>query len=100
MDPVAAAHQASDDIEAHEFAVMAGMQHALLSLLHRFNPDVLENRLTAGVLGNLLPAARKARYWEAFRQTYDDLSREAEDEFHNIFGRPFAKAYKEQTRKD
>ena len=100
MDPLAATQQAATDIQSHELAVMAGMQEALLSMLHRFDPDELEKRLVAGMLGNLVPAARKARYWEAFRQTYNDLSREAEDEFKNVFGHPFARAYNAQTRKD
>jgi type VI secretion system FHA domain protein len=100
MDPLRSTRQAADDIVSHELGVMAGVQEALLSLLHRFNPDELEKRLEMGVLGGLLPAARKARYWDAFRQTYGDLSREAEDEFHNVFGRPFAKAYTTQARKD
>lgn len=99
MEPLAAAREASADIEAHELAVMAGMQQALLALLRRFDPDVLEQRQIVGKLDGLLPAARKARYWDAFRQTYGDLSREAEDEFQSVFGRPFAKAYNEQTRK-
>jgi type VI secretion system FHA domain protein len=100
MEPLASARQAAEDIEAHELAVMVGMQQALLSLLRRFDPDELEKRLVTGALGGLLPAARKARCWDVFRQTYGDLSREAEDEFHNVFGRPFAKAYHTQTRKD
>jgi type VI secretion system protein len=99
MEPLAAAREASADIESHELAVMAGMQQALLTLLRRFDPDVLEQRQIVGKLDGLLPAARKARYWDAFRQTYAVLSREAEDEFQSVFGRPFAKAYNEQTRK-
>ena len=99
MDPVKAAREAAADISAHELAVMAGMQTALVSLLRRFDPDELEQRLATGVLGAVLPAARKARYWDAFRQTHADISREAEDEFQTVFGRPFAKAYTAQTRK-
>jgi len=99
MEPLSAAREAADDIEAHELAVMVGMQQALLSMLHRFDPDELEKRLAAGGFGGLLPAARKARFWDAFRQSYADLSREVEDEFQNVFGRPFAKAYNRQARK-
>jgi type VI secretion system protein len=99
MEPLSAARQAANDIEAHELAVMVGMQQALLSMLHRFDPDELEKRLAAGGFGGLLPAARKARFWDAFRQSYADLSREVEDEFQNVFGRPFAKAYNRQARK-
>jgi type VI secretion system FHA domain protein len=100
IDPLDAALQAAADIEAHELAVMAGVQHALLSLLHRFDPDVLEKRMTSGMLSSALPAARKARNWDTFRQIYSDLLRESEDEFQAVFGRPFAKGYKAQTRRD
>ena len=99
MDPQAAAKEAAADIVEHELAVMAGMQTALLSLLHRFDPDEMEKRMSTGGLGAMLPASRKARYWDSFRQTFGDISREAEDEFQTVFGRPFAKAYTAQTRK-
>lgn len=95
-----AARQAASDIAAHELAVMAGVQTALSSLFHRFDPDEVEKRLAPGLLGLVLPAAHKARCWDAFRQAFDDLSREAEDEFQTVFGRPFAKAYSSQTRED
>jgi len=39
-------------------------------------------------------------FWDLFRQTYADISREAEDDFQAVFGRSFAKAYAAQTRKD
>jgi type VI secretion system protein len=100
MAPLAATKEALGDIKSHELAVMAGVQTALLALLRRFDPDELEKRLTIGGLGAVLPGARKSRYWDAFRQTYGDLTREAEDDFQSVFGRPFAKAYAAQTRKD
>ena len=100
MDPLAAAQEACTDIKFHELAVMAGVQTALLALLRRFDPNELEKRLTTGVLGSLLPAARKAQFWDLFRQTYADISREAEDDFQAVFGRSFAKAYAAQTRKE
>ena len=100
MPPLAAAKEAFDDIKSHEIAVMAGVQTALMSLLQRFDPGVLEKRLTTSGLAAVLPAARKARYWDAFRLTYGDISREAEDDFQAVFGRSFAKAYIAQTRKD
>lgn len=100
MEPLAAAQEACSDIKTHELAVMAGAQTALMGLLRRFNPDELEKRLATGMLGSILPAARKAQFWDLFRQTYADISREAEDDFQAVFGRAFAKAYAEQARKD
>ncbi|MDE2006497.1 MAG: type VI secretion system-associated FHA domain protein TagH [Rhodospirillales bacterium] len=97
--PLASAKEAFDDVRAHEMAVMAGVQTALLGLLKRFEPGALESRLQPGVLGNLLPAARKARTWELFCATYKDIAREAEDDFQSVFGREFARAYDAQIRK-
>ena len=100
MDPLAATQEAFADIKSHELAVMAGVQTALLALLRRFDPNALEERLSKSRLESMLPGARKARYWDAFRLTYDDISREAEDDFQAVFGRSFAEAYMAQTRKD
>lgn len=100
MAPLAAAQEALSDIKDHEIAVMAGVQTALMTLLRRFDPVELEKRLNIGGLSAVLPGARKSRYWDSFRQIYGDITREAEDDFQSVFGRPFAKAYTEQTRKE
>jgi type VI secretion system FHA domain protein len=99
MPPLEAAREAFDDVRSHEMAVMAGVQTALVSLLKRFEPGALERRLQPGVLDNILPAARKARYWELFCDTYKEIAREAEDDFQSVFGREFARAYAAQMRK-
>lgn len=100
MPPLAATKEAFNDIKQHELAVMAGLQTALMDLLKRFEPEVLEKRLSPSALGTILPAARKARYWDGFRDAYKHISQEAEDDFQSIFGRSFAKAYTAQTRKE
>ncbi|GAC1344639.1 MAG: type VI secretion system-associated FHA domain protein TagH [Acetobacteraceae bacterium] len=99
MPPLAATREAFHDLKSHELAVMAGVQTALLGLLKRFEPASLEGRLAQGLLGSVLPAARKARYWDSFCQVYGDIAREAEDDFQAVFGRAFAKAYSAQTQK-
>jgi type VI secretion system protein len=99
MPPVRAAREAFDDVRAHEMAVMAAVQTALLKLLKRFEPESLEKRLQPGLLGNLLPGARKARTWEMFCATWRDIAREAEDDFQAVFGTEFARAYDAQLRK-
>lgn len=100
MPPLAAAREAFDDIKMHELAVMAGVQTALINLLHRFDPEALEVRLQQGMLVSMLPAARKARLWDRFRELYKTIATESEDDFQAVFGRGFAKAYKAQTRKE
>ena len=100
MPPLAATKEAFNDIKQHELAVMAGVQTALMDLLKRFEPDVLEKRLSPSALGAVLPAMRKARYWDGFQDAYRQISQEAEDDFQSIFGRSFAKAYTAQIRKE
>ncbi|MFQ5773091.1 MAG: type VI secretion system-associated FHA domain protein TagH [Kiloniellaceae bacterium] len=99
LPPVRAIQESFDDIKAHQVAVLAGMQVALADLLRRFNPKALEERLEQDRgLSNLL-GVKKARYWDAFAQMYRDLVVEAEDDFHSLFGREFARAYEDQVRK-
>jgi type VI secretion system protein len=94
-----AVREALGDIKAHELAVLAGMQVALNALLGRFDPRNLEKRIEqTSVWDSILPANRKARYWELFCEHYREIAREAEDDFHGLFGREFSKAYERQVK--
>ncbi|MGQ7957931.1 type VI secretion system-associated FHA domain protein TagH [Pseudomonas sp. SP16.1] len=87
-----------DDLKAHQLAVMAGVQAAIKHLLKRFEPAVLEARLNKpSGLGGLLPGGKQAKYWELFTETYASISREAEDDFQDLFGREFSRAYEEHS---
>jgi FHA domain-containing protein len=100
MPPEEAMRDAYDDLRAHQFGFMAGMRAALTGVLKRFEPQALEQRvLTRSVLDSLLPGARKARLWDLFEQMYGEISREAEDDFHALFGREFLRAYEEQVER-
>lgn len=98
MSPVQAVREGFDDIKAHQLAVMAGIQAALTRLLERFDPDNLETRLEQSVLDNIWPANRKAKYWDLFNAEYQAIAREAEDDFNELFGDEFARAYEERLR--
>lgn len=98
MQPVAAMRDAYDDLRSHQFGVMAGMRAALEGVLDRFTPAELEKRLTnKGMLDTLIPAARKAKLWDLYTQMYQEIAREAGDDFHKLFGKAFLKAYEEQV---
>lgn len=97
LAPTAALRDAYDDLRAHQFGFTAGMRAALAGVLARFEPSRLEARLTdKSLLDSLLPAHRKAKLWDQFQVLYGDISREAEDDFHSLFGREFLRAYEEQ----
>ncbi len=98
MSAVDAVRESFDDIKAHQLAVMAGIQAALNRLLARFDPANLETRLEQSVLDNLWPANRKAKYWDLFMSEYQTIARESEDDFKELFGDEFARAYEERLR--
>lgn len=98
MPPVEAMRDAYDDLRSHQVGIMAGLRAALAGVLKRFDPAVLEQRLThKSMLDNLLPIHRRARLWDLYEQLYRDIAREAEDDFHTLFGREFLRAYEEQV---
>lgn len=100
MLPLEAVQDACNDLRSHQFAFMAGMRAALAGILKRFSPEHIEQRLKGkSVLDSLLPANRKAKMWDQFGEVYGDMAREAEDDFHSLFGREFVRAYEEQIRK-
>ena len=96
MPPVESMRDAFDDLKAHQLGVMAGMKAALAGVLERFDPKVVEGKLTANSgLSSLLPSSRKARLWELFQELYQKLATEAEDDFNTLFGAAFLKAYQQ-----
>ncbi len=99
LDATAAAEQALDDIKAHEVAMVTGMNAAIKGILGKLDPVVLEEQLASGGgLGAMLKS-RKARYWEIYENMYASISDQAENDFHELFAREFARAYREQLDK-
>lgn len=95
MPLVQAVHEGFDDIKAHQLAVLAGIQAALSRLLERFDPSVLETRLEQSMF-DFLPGSRKAKYWDLFTAEYQAIAHEAEEDFNELFGDEFARAYAER----
>lgn len=97
MPPQQAMRDAYDDLRAHQLAFLAGMRAALEGLLGRFDPGTLEGRLTQkSMLASVLPAARKAQLWGVFQEQYQQIAQEVSDDFHQVFGREFLRAYEAQ----
>ena len=97
MAAAPAVRDAFDDLRAHQLGVMAGMKAALDGVLQRFSPMHLEAKLSKGsAITNLIPAARKARLWELFQELFGQISNEAQDDFEELFGKAFLRAYEAQ----
>jgi type VI secretion system FHA domain protein len=99
MPPAAAMRDAFNDLRSHQFGMVAGTRAALEGMLERLEPQRLEQRLAGkGLVEQFIPTARKARLWDLFNELYKEISAEAEDDFHALFGRAFLTAYEEHVR--
>ena len=95
----AAFDEAFDDIKAHQVAVLSGMQSALQGVLIRFDPAKIEaGNKQASSMQKML-RGQKSKFWDDFVSLYANIRSEAEEDFQNIFGREFAKAYDQQIQK-
>ncbi|TKJ80803.1 type VI secretion system-associated FHA domain protein TagH [Pseudomonas sp. CFBP13509] len=98
MAPDIAVRDSFDDLRAHQLAVMAGVEAAIKHLLTRFEPSQLEERMgKPGGLSNLFAGSRQAQYWQQFTELYSNISREAQEDFQDLFGREFSRAYEEHS---
>ncbi|MFA8385780.1 MAG: type VI secretion system-associated FHA domain protein TagH [Pelagibaca sp.] len=94
-----ATEQALGDIKAHEIAMVTGMEAAIKGVLAKLDPEVLAGQIeTSTAIGSMFKG-KKARYWEVYEKMYAQISDQAENDFHELFSREFARAYKEQLEK-
>ncbi len=100
LDGPAAMDDVMHDLIGHAIGSMAGTRAALEGVLRRFAPTELENKLVArSVLDSVLPINRKAKLWELYLQHFEAIRDEAQDDFHNLFGKAFLSAYEQQLER-
>ncbi len=87
--------QALDDIKAHEVAMVTGMEAALKGVLAKLDPALLSSKIEAKGSWGLLKG-KKAQYWETYEKMYAEIADQAQNDFHEVFSREFAQAYKQQ----
>ena len=96
----AAMTEAMQDLLGHAIGTMAGTRAALEGVLGRFSPQELEAKLSpTRVIDSVLPMNRKARLWELYRQHFESIREEAQDDFQALFGRAFLAAYEQQLER-
>jgi predicted component of type VI protein secretion system len=68
-------------------------------MLKEFDPDHLQAQFDRTVKkSSLIGMPGKLRYWELYRDKWQEMARDSEGTFRKLFGEAFAKAYDEQLR--
>lgn len=94
MGAAQAVTDAYEDLRAHDRGLAAGIGAALQGLLERFSPESIQGRVAAkGALDRILPANRKAREWDLLLELYEDIAREAQEDFWSVFESELRRAY-------
>jgi type VI secretion system protein ImpI len=78
-------------------AILAGVRVAFESVLAQFHPDRLQEEFDRQARGSLVPG--KLRYWEQYRDKFNDMVSDADASFRELFGDEFAKAYEQQLER-
>jgi len=100
LDGPDAIDDAMHDLVGHSIGTVAGMRAALDGMLDRFDPALIESqRVGHTMLEGLLPMQRKARLWEQYLHHYGGLREQAQEDFHNLFGKAFLAAYEQQVER-
>lgn len=99
LDAASAAEEALKDIKAHEVAMMTGMEAALKGVLVKLEPAALAKMIEADSGFRAVLTNKKARYWDTFEKKYEEIADQAENDFHDLFSKEFARAYQDQLEK-
>jgi type VI secretion system FHA domain protein len=100
LAPVEAFEDAFDDLRSHQIAMLSGMRVAFEFMLAEFDPDRLQEEFDRQLKkGSLLSVPAKLRYWDLFREKRDEIAKDPETSFRELFGEEFAKEYEEQLRR-
>ena len=101
LGPVEAFEDAFDDLRNHQIAMLAGMRVAFESMLAEFDPDHLQVEFD-----RQLNKGRRSCQCRPSSNTgistascVDEIMKDPEASFRELFGEEFAKAYEEQLRR-
>lgn len=100
LGTVAAFEDAFVDIRNHQMAMLEGVRHAYEAMFAAFDPAHLEQSFERDVKrSTLLGIGGKAKFWERYAERYEELRRDPDEAFRQLFGEEFADAYEKQLER-
>jgi type VI secretion system FHA domain protein len=97
LGPVDSFEDAFNDLRNHQFAMLFAMRAAFESMLASFAPERLQSQFDRRVKKkSLLGGGPEAEYWELYRERAEEMARDVEATYRQLFGDRFVDAYEEQ----
>ncbi len=93
-----ALEEAFDDIMAHQFAMTVATQSALKGVIKQhFSPkNLADNMAKDHPISSLIPLQRQAKLWSMFESLYEDVEKEATENFQRLLDNEISNAYEKQ----
>lgn len=100
LGPVDAFEEGFRDVAFHQTAVLAGIRAAFNAMLAKLHPAHLEEVYERKVRRTaMLGVGSRGKYWELYRERFEEIDRDREAHFQLLFGEEFARAYDEHLQK-
>jgi predicted component of type VI protein secretion system len=88
------------DTTLHQSAMLAAARAGFAAMLAKLHPDNLEELYERKLKRTaMLGLGNKAKYWEMYRAQIEEIDRDREAQFQNLFGEAFTRAYDEHLQK-
>ena len=88
------------DATLHQAAMQAAARAGFTAMLAKLHPDALEEMYERKLKRTaVLGLGSKAKYWEMYRTQLEEIDRDREAQFQNLFGEAFTRAYDEHLQK-
>lgn len=90
-----AAQRSFDDIRRHEERLLTALNEAVRAIVERLSPSQIKSRDSGGMMGGIIPGARKAAWWDELEREHARLMEDngvkldelIEDELRDAFTR-------------
>jgi type VI secretion system FHA domain protein len=100
LGPIESFQEAFQDVSFHQMAMLAGIRAAYDAMLAKLHPDHLEELFDRKLKRTaLLSVGRQSKFWDLYREQFEDIESDVEAHFQRLFGEEFAKAYNEQLQR-
>ncbi|MBC7982540.1 MAG: type VI secretion system-associated FHA domain protein TagH [Candidatus Obscuribacterales bacterium] len=94
VGPIEALREAFEDLRIHQVAIDAATQTAVEDLLHRLDPNELQERFDRGLKRSpLLGGGNKSKYWDLYTEFYPLLNQRDVRGLPAVFAQEFARSY-------
>jgi predicted component of type VI protein secretion system len=100
LGPLEAFEEAFQDLAFHQRAVLTAIREAYRAMFEKFSPEHLEEVFTSRQRrSSVIPIGARSKLWDMYCAAFEDMEKDGEASFQNLFGEEFARAYHDELKR-